>query len=412
VNILQVTTFFYPDSVGGSNRVVFEISKGLAARGHNVHLLTRRIDKGFPVHEEIEGIHVHRYEAPGKRWLIHNFHAVINIPRLFRELSSALDFDLIHYHDVFSSLGINLATLGKRIPKVATNYSLGYIETLIENPPEAGGSSTARLIGKALVKAYARVIKGIERWNLSQAAKIIVLSDFSRDHLRRFLGFREEDIVIIPGGVDLDTFHPGDGDRPALKKALGLEPDRPLLFTVRRLAYRMGLDNLIKAMVEVRKRRPDVLLIIGGGGHLRDMLQELVMRLNLEDNVRLIGLIDEEKLPIYYQAADLFILPTQALEGFGLITLEALACGCPVLGTPVGNTPDLLRPLDPGLIMGGTDPQSMATAIADMLAAREKLEALRGRCAGYARQNFSWDKAVVATERVLTEICGKFRAKA
>lgn len=403
MNILQVTTFFYPDSIGGSNRVVYELSKALAARGHEVHVMTRRIDASFPVHEELDGMHVHRYAGPGHRWLIRNFHAIFNIPRLYWQLRQTLDFDVINYHDLFSALGINLATRGQDVPKVATNYSLGYLETIIENPT-IGVNSLKSLVHGYLVQAYSRVLKSIEYWNLRQAANIIVLGDFSKYHLKHYLRFQDQDITIIPGGVDLQKFHPREQDRAALKEDLGIAGHRPVLFTVRRLAHRMGLENLIQAMVLVKQEHPDVLLLIGGQGHLKEHLQDLVFRFALTGTVKLLGLVPESRLIAYYQAADFFILPTLSLEGFGLIILEALACGCPVLGTPVGNIPYLLNPLSPDLVFPDSSPGAMAVRINSMLSDPEKLQVLRPEGVRYAKAHFQWDYAAAMTEKLFLNL--------
>src|SRR2546426_10110498 len=97
----------------------------------------------------------------------------------------------------------------------------------------------------------------------------------------------------------------------------------------------MGLDTLIRAMATVRERFPRVLLLIGGSGSLRPLLETITISLALSDHVRFLGFVPERDLPAYYGAADAFVLPTRELEGFGLGTVEALACGMPVLGTPL-----------------------------------------------------------------------------
>lgn len=106
-------------------------------------------------------------------------------------------------------------------------------------------------------------------------------------------------------------------DYHIVRKELDLPLDYPILFTVRRLVARMGLENLIVAMKQVVKQIPEVLLLIGGKGYLEDSLHAMVRELNLESNIKFLGFIPDEKLPKYYQAANLFILPTMALEGFG-----------------------------------------------------------------------------------------------
>lgn len=100
-----------------------------------------------------------------------------------------------------------------------------------------------------------------------------------------------------------------------------------MLFCIRRLVRRMGIDRLIHAMAEVVKSHPDVRLFIGGDGPMRAEYEALIDELGLIKNVTLLGRVSDEKLVQYYQAADISVVPTLALEGFGLITVESLACG-------------------------------------------------------------------------------------
>ena len=129
----------------------------------------------------------------------------------------------------------------------------------------------------------------------------------------------------------------------------------------------MGLDRLIEAMATLVCQVPDVLLLIGGSGSQRAALEALVRALGLDKHVTFLGFVPEGDLPRYYQAADVFVLPTRELEGFGLVTAEALACGTPVLGTPVGATPELLEPLDAGLVFRDATAEAMAEDLAVLL---------------------------------------------
>src|SRR5206468_2298455 len=110
-----------------------------------------------------------------------------------------------------------------------------------------------------------------------------------------------------------------------------------------------------------------------------------------------------------YASADLFVLPTQALEGFGLVTLEALACGTPVVGTPVGATPGLLTPLDGALVTDGPRADELAAAIVRALG-RPDLAALRRRCREYTA-SYDLTTIVARLERELAEVCGRVRSR-
>ena len=167
----------------------------------------------------------------------------------------------------------------------------------------------------------------------------------------------------------------------------------------------MGLEILIRAMAILRRHVPEVLLLIGGMGSLRDDLESLTASLDLNDHVRFVGFVPDEQLPLYYQAADLFVLPTRELEGFGLVTVEALACGTPVLGTPVGATPEILLPLRSDLIFPGTDPDAIAQLILEhhqrLRSDPDGHQALRNACRRHAVDRYAWPPLIKALEEVL-----------
>jgi glycosyltransferase involved in cell wall biosynthesis len=178
--------------------------------------------------------------------------------------------------------------------------------------------------------------------------------------------------------------------------------DRPILLSVRRLAKRMGLDLLIEAISEVRQEFPDVLLLIGGKGPQREELQRMISDSGLEHNVRLLGFVAEADLPLAYAAADFSIVPTLALEGFGLITAESLASGTPVLGTPVGATPEILTPLEPKLVFESASVFAMTDRIRSVLRKDFALPC-RESCRVYV-QHYGWPVVAPQLMSVYAEI--------
>ena len=122
-----------------------------------------------------------------------------------------------------------------------------------------------------------------------------------------------------------------------------------MLFTVRNLVPRMGLENLLEAVTMLGEEQRNLLLLIGGEGQLRPRLEELIRSRGLQDSVQLLGFVPEDQLAKYYQASDLVVLPTLRLgKGSGLVTVEAaVACGTPVVGTPVGARFKVLSTVDP-----------------------------------------------------------------
>ena len=179
------------------------------------------------------------------------------------------------------------------------------------------------------------------------------------DYNARF-GVKPERIHVVPGGVEADRFAIAES-RADCRLALGWPLDRPIVLCVRRLVRRVGVDTLVEAAVAIRKRVPDALVLIAGTGPLRSELEARIATLGVSDTVRLLGFVPDVDLPRAYRAADLSVVPTMSLEGFGLITVESLAAGTPCLVTPIGGMRDIVTPLAPQLVMDSTRGEDIAS---------------------------------------------------
>jgi len=175
------------------------------------------------------------------------------------------------------------------------------------------------------------------------------------------------------------------------------------VLAVRRLVRRMGLEDLITAMLTVRERVPEILLLIAGKGPLAEALSARVQALGLKNSVRLLGFVSDEELPLAYRAADLTVVPTVALEGFGLIAVESLAAGTPVLVTPVGGLPEVVRDLSPGLVLSATGAGPLSEGLAQALTGGLTLPSA-GACQAYARARYDWSVIAARVRGVYAEI--------
>ena len=245
--------------------------------------------------------------------------------------------------------------------------------------------------------------KFIEKKVLNGCDRIAVLSRFTGERLGNAYKIPSGKMVVIPGGVDLQRFSPAV-DKIEIRRHLSIPEERMILLTVRDLEPRMGLENLIYAFKEVIKELPDTYLVLGGHGPLKNKLISLSHKLGVENHIRFIGFIPEEDLPDYYRMADIFILPTVELEGFGLITLEALASGIPVLGTPVGGTVEILSKLDLKYLFKNTKPESMASLIIETCRQFKNNPRLwqdvSARCRAFVEAQYSWERNVDSTEEL------------
>jgi glycosyltransferase involved in cell wall biosynthesis len=229
--------------------------------------------------------------------------------------------------------------------------------------------------------------KSLERTVYGRASHFIVLSKAFKELLHQQYGVPPAKIHIVPGGVDLEKFTVALSATEA-RNLLGWKTEGTIIFCVRRLAKRMGLENLIQAMALVREEYPDVLLYIAGTGALAETLQQQIAELNLSDRVCLLGYLSDDRLPIAYRAANFSVIPTISFEGFGLIAIESLAVGTPVLGTPIGGIPEILEPFCSDLLFQDTSVEQLARGIIEVLARQRKLPD-REACQDYA-SNYAW----------------------
>lgn len=391
IRVLFLADAVFADLPGGSRVAARELAAGLAQRGHDVTFLVARQTPDAPGEEKLGPIRIIRYEGAGLgAEFVRRGHEACE------KLCSETSFDVVHTHFAYASLG-PLRAVPKSVPRVRTFHGPWDEEGWLE---ESRTKSPMGMI-KAAVKRRMRY--GIESGSLKASQIVLTLSDCFAQMARERYKVRSGKIQIIPGGVDISRFCL-PADKTAVLNGLGLPEGRFILFTVRRLAPRMGLDNLIKAMASVVERHPKVLLLIGGKGPERKHLEAMVKSLGLESHVRLIGFIPDEELVAHYQASDLFIIPSIALEGFGLVITEALACGVPVVGTPVGAIPEILTGLDPLLVATGTDPASMALAIDKFIEGYWTRHLSPQLLRKYVEDKYTWDRHVEAVESVYRKV--------
>ena len=396
MRVLVVSDAFWPDHTGGITKSLRAEVEGLVARGHRVTVVTRSLLKELPPHEIRGGYEVYRYRSPlvnSRFYRMYPLFSIFQLPRLLNNLKHQ-KFDVCCVHNPFQMLGV--VRVASNIPIVYVYHAPIAMEVSIDAKRGKYG-----IFGKFLPVANL-ALSWVEYRALTRARVIVVRSDFMAKELRRLYGdsiFNKT--ITIPLGVDPNRFSFRDDPRVA-RRALGLPQDRPLLLTVRRLVARMGLENLIDAMDLVIKNHPGSLLLIGGVGYLRDALEKRIRARNLSHCVQMIGFIPEDKLPNYYQAADLFIMPTAELEGFGLSTIEALSCGTPVIATPVGANVEVVGPLGEEFLSKDITPHALAERINWWLSRGVSPE-IRQRCRTYCVSRFAIDSVVMTLEQILDQ---------
>lgn len=400
MNILFVADVSIQDIIGGAERLLYEQTTRLAARGHHVQILTRRLPAHQSDYAVIRNVKEWRYDVNRNTPVSFMISTLRNGKKLFEKINDANKFNCINFQQPFSAFAVLRSDSCRKIRKVYTCLSFAFEEYASRNAEPHSFSK------KAVHSLHLASRKWIEQKALKQSDLIVALSRFTCDRLFNVYGYPLDDIVMVPGGIDLVRFHPA-ADKRAIRERFHLPQERTILLTVRNLEPRMGINNLIRAMQDIVKSVPDIYLIIGGTGPLKDELAMLSRCLNMDQHIRFSGFIPDEVLPEYYQAADLFVLPTVELEGFGLVTLESLASGTPVLGTAVGGTQEILSRLDSRFLFADASHESISRLIIETCRKyQNQPDQWRfdsWRCRQFAEKYYSWDANITATERLFME---------
>ncbi len=372
--ILCVGLGWFPANPGGLDRYVYELTHSLAAGQDRVELC----GVGLPIAQPNSSIQLTNLASPDSQlwqrlWSIRN--NFIN-QRLEKP-------DAINLHFALYSLPL-LRILPDKVPITFTFHGPWALESQKE-----GASKLTTFLKQRIV----------EQSVYHRSDRFIVLSKAFGDILHQRYQIPWSKIHIIPGGVDVSRFQ-SNLSRDQARAKLDWPQDRRILFTPRRLVHRMGLDKLLIALAQIKPRTPDVWLAIAGRGPLRASLEQQVTELGLKDQVKFLGFLPDDQLPLAYQAADLTVMPSQSLEGFGLTLVESLACGTPVLCTPVGGMPEVLAAFSPDLITRSADERAIAERLEELLTGTVPMPS-RADCHEYAVTHFDWHKIAQEVRKVL-----------
>jgi len=392
MKILMLADVFFPDTIGGAGRVAYHLSLELSKRGHEIHVLTRNPEGNLPSHQKIEAnLFAHRFNVPAREGLGFFFSEIKNAHCAAKRASQETDFDLVCAHQSLVALGSFLSSSIRNTPFVHCFYSPWHEEYLIKKRNMKGETPCS-------AKIIAFFMKLLEKRLLSKTIKVFVLSRYSAEQISAIHRLPQERVALIPGGIDLNRFRLPEEGKGATKKSLDIPSDKTAFLTVRNLVPRMGIENLLEAFKHSDVLREQGLLLIGGEGLLKESLRAMVKEYGLEASVKFLGRISEDDLPRYYQAADFFVLPTRELEGFGLVILEAMACGTPVLGTPIGAIPETVGLFDRRLLFEGIHYEDMKTRLEDVINRPEKYRFDPHVCRRFVEERYSWEKMANAFE--------------
>ncbi len=399
MTILIIAQQFFPDSVGGSARVAYEQARALAGRGHTVYIIAPKMDIRAHSKEMYEGMTIFRY-GDGKRHVLgQSVEDVRRAPGLIKKVLAQHPCDVILAHQ---------PTIAKAA--LSLNFSIPMVYLFHASVPRE--VSFQGLTGKGSWKklfthGFVAWLQKMEKEVVTRAVAIVVLSQYSHTLICSvYKDLPSAKIVRITTGVDSRVYAPALS-KEGVRAQLGIPEDDVVLLTVRRLVPRMGLSQLIESCASIVRENTHVRLYIVGEGPLYESLEKQILREGLEGSVILTGRVRQDDVPLWYRAADAFVLSTRAYEGLGVATLEALASGVPVLGTPVGATPEILGNVDPRLLFEGTTPEDMRRGIEWFLYNGIRDVGLRNRARDLVVREYTWQRAGQQLEAVLLHVISR-----
>jgi glycosyltransferase involved in cell wall biosynthesis len=371
-NLLIVTHTFLPH-VGGIERVVYEQGTRLMRLGFDVTVLTSKMNT--PPRYSVGGVKVFCYDSLNAAFGLGIPYPVpqINCFEPFYKLINQASLVHVHGHPYLSSLyAAKLAVLLEK-PVVLTQHNtfIEY-ESCLWDHVEWLNDAT---VGKQVIKNSDRVL------TVSSATRRYVLS----------LGANPKRTKVLRNGVDVDRFKPLAIARDSVRKRLGIDREATVIVTVRRLVYKNGIDTLIESARIALKQNPELVFLAVGTGPDRDAVQTKIHQLGISGNFKLAGFVSDADLPAYYNAADMFVLPSKSGEGLPLVALEAMSTGLPVIATNVGGIGEIMMESCGRLVLAD-EPEQMADAILEF--SKMGLSAVKSAVRLVAEQTFSWEENV------------------
>ena len=380
--------------VGGMNLYILSLCDETNKLGIEVDIFARRHDQNEPeiiqVNERTRLIHIRAGQAGD----ISTLDEYNYLPEFQANLLSFIKREGSKY-DILRSHYWTSALLAEKIKKqlglrdVVTFHTLGAVKN------RAFGT---RLEPELRIKSEKEIV--------ANADCIVTSTDEGKNNLINLYSASPEKVSVIPPGVNLDFFHPGDKEKA--RRDLDLEDYRRVLLFAGRLQPFKGLDLLLHAMTSLPNHGITRLLVVGGNAGKGDELAKmnsLVKKLGISEMVGFVGAVEHENMPKFYNAADICVVPSYH-ESFGMVAVESLACGTPVVASRVGGLATIVQDGETGYLFDERSPETLATYLCLLMSENE----IRNSMAGAARQSvmkYNWSSTAHRLFQMYQELLGQ-----
>ncbi len=397
---------------GGMNVYVRELTRQLGRMGVHVDVFTRSQDEHVPhiLHDLGYGNRVVHVPA-GPEVPLPKQELASYLPEFVAGIQSFaaekhIDYDLIHSHYWLSGLAGQALKEAWGKPLIHMYHTLGVMKNRVART-------------KAEMEGEYRIAG--ERQVLLAADRIVAATLAEQAQLQFLYQADERKIVIIPPGVDTCHFYPIPPDEA--REAIGMPGSSCLILFVGRIEPLKGIETLIRAMASMKQEGalrhcPQGLAIIGGDPQASPKmmnaemarLQALCKELGLEDMILFLGKRGQDTLPYYYSAAEVLVMPSH-YESFGMVALEAMACGTPVVASQVGGLAFLVQDGITGFVVPNDDPEALGESLTRLIEDPELRRKMGAQAAAYA-QDYAWDRIAARIQALYAEVLKEPEANA
>lgn len=399
MNIIVCIDYLSISSPGGASNFSLQIASKLAKNSkHQVFFVAQTDIQARTTLDRVFGsVNYIVYCSKNRKNIFDILNSISHLLPKLMKLQRTQKIDLINlHHPLFFPL---LKLVFRKIPFIYTFHSPWHLEYLTRQSPKESTSTDKRNL-------YERLRFYLEHVALRHSVKVTTLSNYMADLVKSIHKVPHDKIVVTGGSVDLDKFKPAE-DKGNERRSLNIPLNKRVIFTARSLIWRTGVDLLIDAMAILKDKLPPTempLLFIAGYGYMVNELKEKINDLKLGEFVKLLGVIKDAQLVRYYQAADLVVIPSRDLEGFGLVVIEALSCGCPVMATPQGGMIEIIEKFDKRFLFKGKTAQDIAVGILCFFQELQYIEDLPLRCRKFVEKNYNLNRTAECFEELYYRI--------
>jgi glycosyltransferase involved in cell wall biosynthesis len=392
LGVMMLTWEFPPRVIGGISPHTYNLSRSLAKTGAKVYVVTCDFP-GASQHETTDGVEVYRiesYKNPAPDFATWVYLMNINMQKeaaaLVRSLGGRID--IFHAHDwLVATAGIGLKHVFRR-PFFATMHST-----------EIGRRN-------GIHTDYERMIHETEAWLTYEAWKVICCSDYMISHVRWAFGLPPDKLVRVPNGVNFEVYARKENENVSQFRSRFALPQEKIVLFVGRLVHEKGAQVLVSAIPKVLEKI-NAKFVFVGNGYMKDQLSDLVRGMGIAHKVMFTGFVDDETLRKLQKCADVSVVPS-LFEPFGIVALEAMAAGSPVVVSDTGGLSEIVSHEVDGVKVFTGNPDSLSWGIIRVLTDEAFANRLRTNARRKVREKYDWDTIAQQTKTVYEAVLSEY----